>query len=169
MPVTELSPHALIARYTPLSRRLVRPFCRRFPEWSEEFRGAAALALVEAAKRFDPRKGRFGPYATRRIHGALVDERYKFLNSVSTYEHLDMLSDEMDDGNDVDPEEFEAAIAALPRVLKPLLRLLFLEHVHLDDAAAELRVPHAIARRRLAEAAERLGHRAPRQRFDRTA
>lgn len=169
MPVTETSPHALIARYMPLARRMARPFRRDFPEWADEFEGAALLALVESATRFDPRRGKFGAYASIRIHGALVNERDKFLNSVRSYEHIDALPDEAGPGEALDPEDFERAIDALPRILKPLLRLLFVDGLHLDDAAAELRLPHAIARRRLSEAAEHLGHRAPRRRFDRTA
>lgn len=164
------SPNALIARYSTLARNLARPYCRHFPEWSAEFTGAALLALVEAAQRFNPNRGvGFPAYARRRINGALIDERAKILNWEQSCDYIDEFSSEPEADGGVDPAEFERAIAGLPAVLKPLLRLLFVQGLHLEDAAAELRVPDAIARRRLADAADRLGRPAPRQRFDRTA
>jgi RNA polymerase sigma factor (sigma-70 family) len=39
----------------------------------EEAEGAALEGLVRAANQYDPRKGRFTPYAVRRVKAAIVD------------------------------------------------------------------------------------------------
>lgn len=40
----------------------------------DNLEGAGMVGLVEAARRFDPAKGDFAPYARRRIRGAMLDE-----------------------------------------------------------------------------------------------
>lgn len=58
------------------ARRLALRCAARCPRWvdRDELLGEAALALVEASRRFDPARGvPFGAYAARRVRGALLD------------------------------------------------------------------------------------------------
>jgi RNA polymerase sigma factor (sigma-70 family) len=64
----------LAARFLPLARALARPLKEMFAQWKDEFESAACLALVEAARSFDPSRNiRFATFARFRIRGALVD------------------------------------------------------------------------------------------------
>ena len=64
----------LATRFLPLARGLSKPLKILFPHWRDEFESAACLALVEAARSFDPsRKIRFATFARFRIRGALMD------------------------------------------------------------------------------------------------
>ena len=64
----------LAARFLPLARALARPLKEMFAQWRDEFESAACLALVEAARSFDPARNiRFATFARFRIRGALVD------------------------------------------------------------------------------------------------
>ena len=70
------SQQELAAKYLPMARALSRPFKDRFPDSWEEFDSAACLALVEAARAFDPdRDVKFSTFARRRIWGGLCDAR----------------------------------------------------------------------------------------------
>ena len=65
---------ALAARFLPLARSLAKPMKEIFVEWKDEFESAACLALVEAARSFDPSRNiQFSTFARFRIRGALVD------------------------------------------------------------------------------------------------
>ncbi len=64
----------LAEEYLPLARKLAKPLKLMFQHWKDEFESAACLALVEAARAYDPkRKIRFATFARFRIRGALVD------------------------------------------------------------------------------------------------
>jgi RNA polymerase sigma factor (sigma-70 family) len=64
----------LAARYLPLARSLAKPLKLIFTQWKDEFESAACLALVEAARSFDPSRNiQFATFARFRIRGALVD------------------------------------------------------------------------------------------------
>jgi len=64
----------LAARFLPLARALAKPLKEIFTQWRDEFESAACLALVEAARSFDPSRNiRFATFARFRIRGALVD------------------------------------------------------------------------------------------------
>jgi RNA polymerase sigma factor (sigma-70 family) len=64
----------LAARFLPLARALARPLKEMFAQWRDEFESAACLALVEAARSFDPSRNiQFATFARFRIRGALVD------------------------------------------------------------------------------------------------
>jgi RNA polymerase sigma factor (sigma-70 family) len=64
----------LAARFLPLARSLARPLKEMFAIWRDEFESAACLALVEAARSFDPSRNiQFATFARFRIRGALVD------------------------------------------------------------------------------------------------
>jgi RNA polymerase sigma factor for flagellar operon FliA len=64
----------LAARYLPMARALARPMKHTWPMAWEDFESAACLALVEAARSYDPgRKVKFTTFARLRIQGALRD------------------------------------------------------------------------------------------------
>jgi RNA polymerase sigma factor (sigma-70 family) len=64
----------LAARFLPLARSLAKPLKMIFTQWKDEFESAACLALVEAARSFDPSRNiQFATFARFRIRGALVD------------------------------------------------------------------------------------------------
>jgi len=64
----------LAAKFLPLARSLARPLKEMFALWRDEFESAACLALVEAARSFDPSRNiQFATFARFRIRGALVD------------------------------------------------------------------------------------------------
>ena len=64
----------LAARHVPLARALSRPLKDAWPLEREEIDSSAFMALVEAAKSFDPNRGvKFGTFARIRIVGALRD------------------------------------------------------------------------------------------------
>jgi len=72
-PLTE-EQRQLAARFLPLARKLAKPLKLVFGHWKDEFESAACMALVEAARSFDPsRKTRFGTFVRFRIRGALAD------------------------------------------------------------------------------------------------
>ena len=61
-------------RFLPLARKLAKPLKMMFRQWKDEFESAACLALVEAARSFDPSRNiQFATFARFRIRGALVD------------------------------------------------------------------------------------------------
>jgi RNA polymerase sigma factor (sigma-70 family) len=65
---------ALAIRYVPMARQLARRVCKTWPNAQDELQSTACLALVEAARGFDPSRGiGFGAYARHRIRGALRD------------------------------------------------------------------------------------------------
>ena len=64
----------LASRFLPLARGLSKPLKLMYPCWRDEFESAACMALVEAARRYDPSKNiRFATFARFRIRGALMD------------------------------------------------------------------------------------------------
>ncbi len=64
----------LAAQYLPLARSLAKPLKEIFSQWRDEFESAACMALVEAARSFDPSRNiQFATFARFRIRGALVD------------------------------------------------------------------------------------------------
>jgi len=75
-PDTE-QPAALIHRYRSLIQRVVRRVAFRIgnPDAAEELWSAAALGLIEAARRFDgSREVKFETFAEHRMRGAVLDE-----------------------------------------------------------------------------------------------
>ena len=60
-PLTE-DQRELACRYLPLARKLAKPLKSMFIQWKDEFDSAACLALVEAARSYDPSRNiRFAP------------------------------------------------------------------------------------------------------------
>lgn len=65
---------ALASRFLPMARGMAKPLKLMYPYWRDEFESASCLALVEAARSFDPCKNiRFATFARFRIRGALRD------------------------------------------------------------------------------------------------
>ncbi|WP_337175593.1 sigma-70 family RNA polymerase sigma factor [Paludisphaera sp.] len=70
----------LATRYMPLAKSMARRLATVFAFGADDFRAAAALALVEAAQAFDESRGvDFSTFARHRIRGALIDARRNFL------------------------------------------------------------------------------------------
>jgi RNA polymerase sigma factor (sigma-70 family) len=64
----------LAEQFLPLARGLARPLKRMFRQWRDDFESAACMALVEAARNFDPSRNiQFATFARFRIRGALND------------------------------------------------------------------------------------------------
>ncbi len=64
----------LASQFVPLARGMSKPLKILYPYWKDEFESAACLALVEAARSFDPSRNiRFATFARFRIKGALRD------------------------------------------------------------------------------------------------
>ncbi len=64
----------LATEFLPLARGMSKPLKLLYPYWRDEFESAACLALVEAARSFDPSRSiRFATFARFRIRGALMD------------------------------------------------------------------------------------------------
>jgi RNA polymerase sigma factor (sigma-70 family) len=79
-PLTEQQ-QGLAVKYLPMARALAKPFKEQFPDIWEEFESAACLALVEAARSFEPeREVKFSTFARQRIWGGLRDVRRDHLS-----------------------------------------------------------------------------------------
>lgn len=64
----------LAAQYLPLARALARPLKARYPGLADEFDSACGLAIVEAARAYDPARNLgFATYLRFRVKGALWD------------------------------------------------------------------------------------------------
>ena len=64
----------LASQFLPLARGMSKPLKLLYPYWKDEFESAACLALVEAARSYDPNRNiRFATFARFRIRGALMD------------------------------------------------------------------------------------------------
>lgn len=75
VPLTDAQ-QALAIKYLPMARGLARPFKDQFPDVWDEFESAACIALVEAARVFEPsREVKFTTFARQRIWGNLRDVR----------------------------------------------------------------------------------------------
>jgi RNA polymerase sigma factor (sigma-70 family) len=73
-PLTRDRRDRLAVRHLPLARSISRPYRRIHPDLRHDFESAASLALLRAARSFDPgRNVRFATYARYRIVGALRD------------------------------------------------------------------------------------------------
>lgn len=72
----------VVCAHLPIAKRLARLFASSRCD-AEELRAVGALALVEAALRFDPERGqRFGPYASVAVQRAIVRHLAKNGHSV---------------------------------------------------------------------------------------
>lgn len=66
----------LIEDHLPLVEEALRRLGRRLPSHvdRDDLAGAGRVALVQAARQFDPERGTFAAFASRRLAGAMLDE-----------------------------------------------------------------------------------------------
>lgn len=66
--------HRLIVDHVSWATWIARKHHQRWPRLDyDEMVGEALVALVESARRFDPKKGKFRSFVATRIHGAISD------------------------------------------------------------------------------------------------
>lgn len=64
----------LVLEHLELVRKIAEKMARTYNGDADEFEGNGTIGLLEAAKRYDPRRNNnFAIYATRRIKGAILD------------------------------------------------------------------------------------------------
>lgn len=81
----------LAARYVPLAISIARKFSSNWYWLRDEMESAALVALVEAARTFDPgRNVRFPTFLRKRLYGALLDTRRQMCQSAMRWDDRDM-------------------------------------------------------------------------------
>jgi RNA polymerase sigma factor (sigma-70 family) len=155
-PLTE-DQRKLAARYLPLAWAMVRR--TRYPALErDELKSAAYVALVEAAQTFDPERNvNFATFARHRIRGAMSDFRRSWLG-LSRGKHeihkpasrrLGILDEAQrwDLGQLMSPEDglgieetetLESYFRRLPRAQASACRLIYIDGMSQDEAAALL-------------------------------
>lgn len=71
----------LVSRYLPLAKHIARTASGKLPKghgYHDDVFSTAYLGLIESVEDFDPKKGRFRPYAKKKIRGAIVDGMRSF-------------------------------------------------------------------------------------------
>jgi RNA polymerase sigma factor (sigma-70 family) len=141
--------------FLPLARSLARPYRRAYPRHADDYSGAAALALVEAAATYDPGRGvSFARHASCRIAWALRDERRRLVRAARRPPCRPIREDRHPAA---DPDSRDEAAAILRR-LGPrhaaVLRAIYLDGLTQADAAARLDLSQATVCRLHAEAIE---------------
>jgi RNA polymerase sigma factor (sigma-70 family) len=166
----------LVTRYMPLARALVRRAARKLVEVArDELQAEANVALVDAAKTFDPDLGvNFAVHARGRICWALLDYTH-FLNrkckrrESPVFKRLRKIDDlhgrvvgkapEEPPGKEL--EEFDAVesiIRLLPRSHADACRLLYIEGKSYGETAKALGCTTGYVSRLHGDALERLRH-----------
>ncbi|RUL87250.1 sigma-70 family RNA polymerase sigma factor [Tautonia sociabilis] len=147
-PLTEAQ-QRLAVQYLPMARSLARPFKEQFPDIWEEFESAACMALVEAARSFEPARAvKFSTFARQRIWGGLCDVRRERLvrtrNECRAFAGSDGTSAPMEEiarddrpvGADLEAvEAVESWLRKLPRQHAKACRLIYLEDKTHAEAA----------------------------------
>jgi RNA polymerase sigma factor (sigma-70 family) len=148
----------LASRYVPMAESLAKDFRTKQRIEREELRSTAYMALVQAARTFDPaRKVNFATFARHRIRGALRDYlRYAISESWGTekglrptaqcigpeserYGQMLRLSTEKPVGAEIESiEDVETWLARLPKQHALACRLIYLSGKSQDEAAAML-------------------------------
>jgi RNA polymerase sigma factor (sigma-70 family) len=158
---------ALAEQYLPMALALAWPLKRGWPQHADEFDSAAWLALVQAAGVYEPdRHVKFSTFARRRIIGALKDvHRYYAIERVRVengrlpstcfnynprFEGIlapparlgtrgKSCYDEPPVGHAMESSEaFEGLIAQLPPRNADVCRLIYVEEMNQQEAAARL-------------------------------
>jgi RNA polymerase sigma factor (sigma-70 family) len=148
----------LASRYLPMAESLAKDFRTKQSIEREELRSTAYMALVQAARTFDPaRKVNFATFARHRIRGALRDYlRYAISESWRTetglrpiaqcvgpeserYGRMLGLSEEKPVGAEIESmEDVETWLARLPKQHALACRLIYLSGKNQDEVAAML-------------------------------
>lgn len=80
----------LAAKYVPLALSIARKFSVNWSWMKDEMESAALVALVEAARTFDPdRNVKFSTFLRKRLFGALLDTRRQMCQSFARVEAAD--------------------------------------------------------------------------------
>lgn len=88
----------LAARYMPLALSTARKFATGWKWIQDEMESAALVALVDAARTFDPsRNVHFPTFLRKRLFGALLDTRRQMCQSFARFEPMDMEVDDFAD------------------------------------------------------------------------
>jgi RNA polymerase sporulation-specific sigma factor len=126
----------LVERYAPLCKRLSQGYAEALPAHAEDFLACAFLALVIAARDFDPAKRvKFSTYAWKCIRWSLKTEWRRlrpigYRKCEGEFPATEPLRESVDprDGNPVDNrDEVEFLLDALPRRESEILRAVYLE------------------------------------------
>jgi RNA polymerase sigma factor (sigma-70 family) len=154
----------LVLRFMPLARSLCRPFLVAWSSRRDELISAADLALVDAAARYQPSRGRFSTYATLRIVYGLRDEVRRFCDEEQTNVNVNSLLDALPEGkprrgssSHVGAElesidETEHLIGGFPVQYRPLIRLLFIDGLSMAEVARHDGVTRSAILKRLRDA-----------------
>lgn len=130
----------LVLEHEHLARSLATKMARRLPPHADKdaLRGAAYEGLIDAAVKWDPRRGPFGPYAVLRIRGSMIDEmrRSSGFNRTAPLQ-MSRLVDEhtmVEDGyqrieDDAELVEVRHRLSGAVSKLPPRDRLIFTLHV----------------------------------------
>ncbi len=174
-PLTE-EQRELASQYMSLAASMVRQ--ARFSAMDrDEFKSVAYVALVEAARTFDPSlKVSFVAFARHRIRGALLDCRRSLMGLTRKDDaalgpryrrlalHDEARASELDalvappDGSDLEEtEELESYFRRLPKAQASACRLIYLDGKTQDEAAAQLGYSKAYLSRLHRDALESLG------------
>lgn len=85
----------LAARYMPLALSTARKFSSGWGWIRDEMESAALVALVDAARTFDPsRNVHFPTFLRKRLFGALLDTRRQMCQSFARFDPIDMGDDD---------------------------------------------------------------------------
>ncbi len=85
----------LAAKYVPLALSIARKFSVNWSWMKDELESAALVALVEAARTFDPgRNVKFSTFLRKRLFGAMLDTRRQMCQSFARVEEADRDDDE---------------------------------------------------------------------------
>lgn len=143
----------LAADHLPLARKLARPLKFRFRTWSDDLESAACVALVEAARSYDPSRNlRFATFARFRIRGALGDALRGLTPELpweallvsleidhETYGRVITAAPDPPTGSELEQaESFERRLRPLPARLRELCRLYYRDGLTMAQAAESL-------------------------------
>lgn len=148
----------LASRYLPMAESLAKACRTQQRIEREELRSAAYMALVQAARNFDPgRKVNFATFARHRIRGALRDYlrsvmseswrnqsemrsvRHCFGRESERYGRMHGLSAEKPIGTEIESiDDVESWLGRLPRTHALACRLIYLSGKNQDEVAAML-------------------------------
>jgi RNA polymerase sigma factor (sigma-70 family) len=148
----------LASRYLPMAESLAKAYRTRQRIEREELRSAAYMALVQAARNFDPaRNVNFATFARHRIRGALRDYQRRAMSETwrnetkfravvqcfgresERYGRMHGLSAEKPVGAEIESiEDVESWLARLPKSHALACRLIYLSGKSHDEVAAML-------------------------------
>lgn len=124
----------LAGRHASLARKMAWRMTKRRPGLFDEIMSAAFLGLIHAARSYDADRGSFGPYASNRIRGEILEaiERENFHTQGGPSEEIDVPED------DQGPDEFDDIVASLDPRERELITLRYQQGLSQGEAAERL-------------------------------